>query len=60
VGGDLTLPSKWGCDTQSKPKSEISFTVVTKLDIGSDNLALDFLHIPNNIHVDIVLARIKI
>ncbi len=41
-------------------KSKITFAVVTELDISNDNLTFDFFHIPSDIHVDIVLARIKI
>jgi hypothetical protein len=47
-----------GTITQPKLKLEISFAVVIKLDIGHDNFVLNFLHIPNNIHVNIVPARI--
>jgi hypothetical protein len=44
----------------TKPKSKITFTIVIKLDIGIDNLAFEFLHIPNDIHVNIIPARIKV
>ncbi len=44
----------------TKLQLEITFAVVTKLDVGNDNLALNFLHIPSDIHIDIVPARIKV
>lgn len=44
----------------TKPKSKITFTIVIKLDIGNDNLAFDFFHIPSDIHVNIIPTRIKV